>query len=128
MKLDHECVRNVLLTIEKAPYDALLLNYIAEQLPQYDENTLNYTLWKLTEGGMLAAEMEVFPGNSIPVPIWITAMTYQGHEFLDTIRDDTTWGKVKDTAKKAGVFSLKALGEIAQGVAQAAITSALQSC
>ena len=126
MKLDNDCVRAVLLAVENASRGQLRLPFLCEQLPQYDEDTLNYTCLKLTEGGFLDSEIHSVPGETFPVLIWINSMTYQGHEFLDTIRDDTNWGKVKATAKKAGVFSMKALAEISQGVAQAAITAALQ--
>ncbi len=37
-------------------------------------------------------------------PDWlITRMTYAGHEFLDSIRNDTVWSKVKTRAKEQGV-------------------------
>ena len=54
-------------------------------------------------------------------------MTYFGHEFLDSIREENNWGKVKTVAQKAGAFSLTALGEIAKEVTKTAITAALQS-
>jgi len=126
VKLDHDCVRDVLLTVEAATRGQLRLPYLCRQLPQYDEDALNYTCLKLSEGGYLDAEIHAVCGETFPALIWINSMTYQGHEFLDTIRDDTNWGRVKATAKKAGVFSMSALAEISQGVAQAAITAALQ--
>ncbi|WP_297711076.1 DUF2513 domain-containing protein [Dysosmobacter sp.] len=126
MKLNHDCVRDVLLAVEAAPFENTYPEQLQSMLPQYSEDELVYTCLKLDEAGYLNAQFDQYLGGHL-VLCWIESMTFNGHEFLDTIRDDTNWGKVKDTAKKAGVFSMKALGQIAQGVAQAAITSALQS-
>ena len=32
-----------------------------------------------------------------------TRLTWEGHEFLDSIRNDTVWKKIKDTVKEKGV-------------------------
>ena len=127
MRLNHECVRDVLLAVEAAPFSNISPAQLQAALPQYSGDELTYTCLKLDEAGYLRAEFSTRIGQHHPQLCLIRSMTFNGHEFLDTIRDDTNWGKVKDTAKKAGVFSMKALIQIAQGVAQAAITSALQS-
>lgn len=127
MKLNHDCIRDVLLAVEAAPFRYMDMQQLQSALPQYSEDDLTYTCLKLDEGGFLNADFDQFLGQCHPHLCWIKSMTFAGHEFLDTIRDDSNWGKVKDTARRAGVFSMKALGQIAQGVAQAAITSALQS-
>ena len=127
MRLSSDCVRDVLLAVEDCAYgEELSIDLLNGKLPQYSEEELNYTCLKLIEGGLLDAQSENFLGETMP-DICINCLTYHGHEFLETIRESQNWTKVKATAKNAGVFSLKALGEIAQGVAQAAITSALQS-
>ena len=40
-----------------------------------------------------------------------------GHRFLENIRSDTNWEKVKSVAKKAGSFSADVIIEIAKNVA-----------
>ena len=45
-------------------------------------------------------------------------LTYDGHEFLDTIRDNQVWKLTKDTAKKAGVGGLKVLVEVGKSYAK----------
>jgi len=40
-------------------------------------------------------------------------LTWEGHEFLESIRDDARWGKVKDVMGKVGGF----VYEIAKSVA-----------
>ncbi|WP_369282599.1 DUF2513 domain-containing protein [Oscillibacter sp. GMB15532] len=127
MKLDHECVRDVLLAVETCAYgEELRIDTLNIKLPQYSGEELNYTCLKLIEGGLLDAKSTRFYGEPMP-EIRINCLTYQGHEFLDIIRENQNWAKPKDVVKKAGISSLKALVEIAQDVAQAANTSALQS-
>lgn len=127
MVLDHECVRAVLLAVEACPYGKTIrLPALHEKLPEYSDESLNYTCLKLEEGGYLDASFLSAMRQPLPVLFEIKCMTYAGHEFLDTVRDDTNWGKVKDIAKKSGVFSLKAIVDIGKDVAAAAIASALQ--
>ncbi len=40
-------------------------------------------------------------------------LTWQGHEFLDAVRDKDIWTKTLDVAKQGGTNSLSALFDIA---------------
>ncbi len=127
MVLDSDCVRDVLLAVENCSFgERITLNFLEEKLPDYSEEQLWYTCIKLNEGGYL----DVLTVDMLRMPLpgikQINGLTYQGHEFLDTVRENKIWAKTKDLAKRSGVFSLKLLGEIAQSVASAAITSALR--
>lgn len=95
------------------------------QLEGYSEDTVQYTCLKLVEAGYIDAKVVRYIRQANRVTI-IMDLTYNGHEFLNTIRSDKNWEKIKSTAKAAGVFSLKGLFEIGSTVAAAAITSALQ--
>ncbi len=128
MVLSPDCVRDVLLAVESSSFgERLTLDALEEKLPQYSEEDLWYTCLKLEEGGYL--DLITITGLRMPMPgiKEIKSLTYCGHEFLDTVREESNWGKVKTVAKKAGTFSLTSLGEIAKEVAKAAIISALQS-
>lgn len=128
MILDPECIRDILLCVEGCSFgERLTLDKLGERLKDYSEETLWYTCLKLKEGGYLdVATMQVLR-VSMPAIKDIRGLTYAGHEFLDSIREDRNWGKVKSVAQKAGTFSMQSLGEIAKEVAKAAILSALQS-
>lgn len=128
MVLNPDCVRDVLLCVESCGFgERMNLTRLHEKLPDYTEEDLWYTCIKLEEGGYLDLMTAKYLRMPMPSIKQINDLTYSGHEFLNTIREDSNWGKVKGIAKKAGVFSLKTLGEIAQEVAKAAVTSALQS-
>lgn len=128
MVLNPDCVRDVLLCVESCGFgERMNLTRLHEKLPDYTEEDLWYTCLKLEEGGYLDLLTILSLKMTMPSIKQINDLTYSGHEFLNTIREDSNWGKVKGIAKKAGVFSLKTLGEIAQEVAKAAVNSALQS-
>ena len=55
----------------------------------------------------------------------INYLTYSGHEFLERIRDEKRWGKVKGILNTVRDYSLSAISAIAEGVTSAAITSYL---
>lgn len=128
MKLDHDCIRDVLLAVESCEFgERINLNTLGEKLPEYQEEQLWYTCLKLGEGGYLEIKTVIMRMAPMPGIKQISGLTFQGHEFLDSIRENKNWDKAKKIAQKAGVFSVKALGEIAQNVAAAAVIAALQS-
>jgi hypothetical protein len=45
-------------------------------------------------------------------------LTYQGHEFLDTVRDSEIWRRTKDSAAKAGAASVQILFSVATALAK----------
>jgi hypothetical protein len=46
-------------------------------------------------------------------------MTWEGHEFLDKVRDPEIWRKTKAGATKLNTWSVKLLGELATGYIKA---------
>ena len=43
----------------------------------------------------------------------IVGLTWNGHQFLDNVRNDTVWNAVKEKAKQYGQFSIKTLASAA---------------
>lgn len=128
MVLDHDCVREILLAVEQCPFNQTTnVEKLSKQLPDFDVETIWYACLKMGEGGLLDVVAAPMMGSYLPGIKQITSMTYQGHEFLDTIREKTAWEKTKEIAKKTGAGSIKFLGEIAKEVVKAAATSAYQN-
>jgi hypothetical protein len=50
------------------------------------------------------------------VGIGFRCLTWAGHNFVDSVRDDVIWHEAKEGAKKAGGFSLELLGALAKGL------------
>lgn len=122
MKLDHNCVRDLLLYIEKnLPY-GYSLNINETVIDNYTSEELLYTSEKLIEADFLVGEIRTFVDTTIP-NIQIHSITWTGHQFLDNIRDDGVW---KETKNIVGKFSSVSLG-ILSNVAAQVITTLIQS-
>ena len=102
MKLNYDCVRSVLLTVET----------IFEQLPKYGDNEILYTIEKLKEAGYINAALHFAAGHFIDGAV--SSITYSGHEYLDNIREPEVWRKVKAMLKNAGAITLPLISQAAQ--------------
>jgi hypothetical protein len=114
VKLDKDLVRDILLALEADNEDP----FGWKDDLSFDGHTdaeVAYHICILAEGGYVTAmDLSSMDGDD-----WrAQRLTYEGHEFLDTIRDGEVWKLTKDTAKKAGVGSLKLLFEVGKSYAK----------
>ncbi len=119
MKLNYDCARSVLLTVEKSKtideelnLNPLTLETIFEQFPKYEDNELLYTIEKLKEAGYINAALQFAAGHFIDGAV--SSITYSGHEYLDNIREPEVWRKVKAMLKNAGAITLPFISQAAQ--------------
>lgn len=136
MKLDCECVRDLLLCLESEQtviededgdlaVQEIDIEDICTKMSGYSRNTIFYTVSKLNEGGYIDASI-FWSGNSVE-ECCVNYITYLGHEFLETIRPETVWQQTTSIAGKVGTYSLQAIAKIAEGVATAAINKLISS-
>lgn len=123
MKLDIECVRDIMLALEKhldldsegwvQPFCTADLSELPE-LSKYSKPELLYTVRRLEEGGFLHTK----PDNCDLSYSWFMGdcgITYKGHEFIGSIRPQPVWLSVgKKVAKASGSVSLKVLVDLAE--------------
>lgn len=129
MELNKDCVRDVLLSCEEllkmdeeGYMNSLSHEELEQVLPNYKTEDIIYTVVKLKEAGFLDVKVTRASGN-ILVDVRINDITFTGHEFLNDIRDDDNWKKVKDIAKSVGAFSINMIAQIAVGVIQTNISA-----
>ena len=122
MKLDKDCVRDVLIQCEKllVMNDAGEMNFLALKdlkgvLPSYNESTIKYTIKQLEDAGFLNARITGSDQISV-IKFRVYDITYEGHEFLDNIKNDNNWNKIKEAACKIGASSVDTLSKIAVSV------------
>lgn len=136
MKLNMDCVRTVMLCVEDhtdfdhycyfihyARTDILDMigedpvdppAYQVELEGKFDNDDILYAIKYCAESGLIV----LFPGSSPEqYRVNIKELTPSGHNFLENIRADTNWAKVKSTAQKAGSFSVDVILGIAKDVA-----------
>ena len=124
MKLNPDCVRDVLLAIENADFgEHISPATLHRSLPQYTEDEIEYTCLILSDGNFLQVMTIQLPGQEMPGVKSIIRLTFQGHEFIAKIRDPERWPKLKKAVSTVRDYSLSALNAIADGASAAAIST-----
>jgi hypothetical protein len=114
MKRDMDLVRNLLLEIESTDR-ILYFSHLSEavRLRGTSSYDLDYHICLLHEAGLIQALER--KGLSSIGPWTVQRLTWDGHEFLDTIRDPEIWSKTKAGAAAAGAWSIGLLKDIGTG-------------
>lgn len=115
MKRDLDLIRQIMLALEeKMEYGK---NFQSAQLIEVmQDKTLSaeklaYHIGLLVESDFIRAkEYKYLSGE--PTDYLINTITSQGQDFVDTIRQDTTWNKIKEKASKIRDFTLSLLIDI----------------
>jgi hypothetical protein len=112
MRRDMDLVRNILLATEADEGDPR--GWIKLELSA-DPSLLAYHVQLLDEAGLLVAQdlQHLGPGGYRFLP---KRLTWEGHEYVDNIRDPEVWRKAKEGAAGVGGFSLEMLGALARGL------------
>lgn len=130
MKLDIDCVREVLLYLENMEtyvtdddgditLQGSYLGQICQAIPNYPKEQIFYTLKTLEDGGFLNMTTK-WASNSVHF-CHVSSLTYDGHELLESVRDEKHWSAIKTGLAAVRNYSLSAVASIAEGVTSAAI-------
>lgn len=133
MELNYDCFRDVLLTLEsvleirsggagrfgdpnalsfsRADLDMLLK---LPRLSKYDRGQLFYALHNLNQAGYITANIDITDG--IIMHCIVGDITFNGHMFLKTIRDDNIWKKTMSLLSTVGSASLPIIVKIASNL------------
>ena len=99
MKRDMDLVRLILLEIEDK-YRTTAIYDLA--IDGYDTEMVAYHCKILYEAGLISDYKAQYAGNEIYV-FGVGSLTWDGNDFLEKIRDDSQWKKVKETITKKGL-------------------------
>lgn len=117
MRLNPDCIRDILLYVEeninKQNNRIMVTNLISFLKPKYDEYTVNYHIIQLNDTGLF--KRVVIADDNIP--ILITDLSYEGHTYINNIRDNKIWDKIKTLTKGVSSLSMPILIEYAKTVA-----------
>ncbi|QLB18681.1 DUF2513 domain-containing protein [Mannheimia granulomatis] len=92
MKRNWDLIRKILIKLEEKADSTSWLQ--SDEIKGFDARTVAYHYALLTEAGLIKSidisgmEEEDYAALSL---------TWQGHEFLDKIRNDSVWNKIKST-------------------------------
>lgn len=114
MKLNQDCIRDLLLYLEEnlKLNDYLSISNIS--LKNYSSEELLYTADKLYEAGYLKCSRKVYDNTDLM--IFVSSITYTGHQFLDNIRDDKVFAKTKSILSGFKSVSIEIISETASKV------------
>ncbi len=114
MKLNQDCIRDLLLYLEETLKlnDYLSISNIS--LKNYSSEELLYTADKLYEAGYLKCSRKVYDNTDLM--IFVSSITYSGHQFLDNIRDDKVFEKTKSILSGFKSVSIEIISETASKV------------
>jgi hypothetical protein len=106
MKRNFDLVREILLAAEAQDFHRT--QPIAPV--GYSNEEIKYHIKIMVDGGLL--QMKQHPKIDVPAPVF-DGLTWEGHEFLDSIREKSTWESVKNTLKDKGLaLSYEALKSV----------------
>lgn len=124
MVLNRDCMRAVLLQVENLRLGEVIdTKALAKKLPDFTDDDVTYACIQLQDAGYIDAIVKQY--THYQTAGVIKGVTYSGHQFLDTVRDNSQWAKVKSAAQEAGASTVKAIADIGKELATAAVSSAL---
>lgn len=113
MKLDHDCVRAVLLYLEGSLELDNEIDATEIVIKKYPQQDIIYSVRKLAEAGYLnASDYSADDEQSVI----INSLSWEGHRFLDTVRDPKVWKHSKSVASKLLSVSIGMMENIASQV------------
>lgn len=116
MKLNQDCVRSTLLELEeKLPFNQSLSHKELlefSSIKNYSKDEVFYCLQKLKETNFI--DMDIYHNNT---PTYdINSITWDGHKFLDNIRDDQVWANTKSIVSKFSSVSINMIEKVASNI------------
>lgn len=123
MRLNHDCIRKLLLHLEENLdcYESLELNDL--MIDGFSKDDIVYTIQKLNETGYIKAEICCDITDILEISVM--DITWDGHKFLDTIRDNQVWSLTKKAISKFSSVSISFVSTVASQVLTNIITQQL---
>lgn len=117
MRLNHDCIRDILLYVEdNTTYENSIVeaeSLISDMKSKYNEDMINYHIAQLDDAELLSGVE-----YSDDAPECIYKLSWKGHQYIDNIRDNKVWSKLKDMSKSLASVSLPVLIEKAPDIAK----------
>ncbi len=122
MKLNYDCLRDVLITLEthleieeNLRFHLMKLDQIIafDELSGYSKQDIYYCVYNLIEIDYITGNIR-FADGGVPHFCAVNNITYHGHEFLQSIKSDTVWNEIKAKIKPVATLSIPIISEVAK--------------
>lgn len=104
MKINYDCMRDVLIALEKLitidqklKFSLVSLPDLQKELPKQNDQDIVYSVIMLEQAGYIKATIK-YSNNAVYV-ILISGITIDGHKYLDSIRSPKIWTAIKEKFK-----------------------------
>lgn len=119
MKLNQDCVRDIMLELEEKLdlYTQLSKKDLLEfaSYKKYGEEQFFYAILKLIEAEYLNSKIKGGADNPV-FSLNISSISWDGHKFLDSVRDNEVWKQTKSIISKFSSVSITTIENIASNV------------
>lgn len=123
MKRDMELCRKILFAIEEKYIESPIYGLAVEG---YTKAQVAYHCNILHDAGLISDYDAHFVGDRL-FDFAVGSLTWEGHELLDKIRQDTVWNKTKDAITQKGLpMALDVVKEISQAVIASLVQAAIK--
>ncbi len=120
MKRDMELCRKILFAIEEQYVDSAIINL---KIEDYSMEEVAYHCKILYDAGLIDDYSSKNADNHIYI-FGVGSLTWEGHDFLDKIREESIWTEVKDKIKNKGLpFIIDVVKEVATQVIAIKLTN-----
>lgn len=116
MKLDNDCIRDILLYIEENTTDEncfVSVNKLKSDLSKYSSDTINYHIRQIHQANLVDT---VGYGDGVPQDI--SNLSWEGNIYIANIRDNKVWSIVKEKTKNVASVSFPIIIELAKEAAK----------
>ena len=111
MKRDMDLIRDLLMYVEEHHNGAETLRIDYNHFSGFDSNAVYGHLSLLTEAGVLIGHHQSYNENPKT-----KGLSWDGHDFLGSVRDPEIWRKTKAAGEKVGGWTVGLLVEYAKGL------------
>jgi hypothetical protein len=128
MRRDMDLVRGILVNVADAKgVGTGELMFLVGEPTEENHQLLNYHLKMLVEDAGLLKGIERTSVNAGGFFDYLyLSLPWEGNDFLDAVKDETTWTKTKSIAAQAGGWTAKTLLDIGKAVAADAVKAAMR--
>ena len=117
MKRDLDHVRKILMNFEEKEDEQMERGI---EIEGYESSIISYHLLIMDEAGLLRCERSYSKATfDRVIKVYPFSLTWKGHEFLSTAKNDGLWSKAKTISmKQAGILSFELLKELLVSLAK----------
>lgn len=122
MKRDMDLVRTILLALADSDEPLRSTDLVTDE---YSRDVIGYHFLILDEAGLIMANVKAADNDPYYIAV-ASRLTWEGNDFLDTVRDESIWKRVRSTIGKiTGGASFEVFKTVASSLVLDAIKSSL---